>query len=107
MRTLLSTTLLISLVSCGGSGAEPDSRPNVVFVCMDTVRSDHLGCYGHERDASPNLDALAARSTLFLDASATACWTKPSVPSFLTGTYPLQHGVYRASTRDAAGARSD
>lgn len=107
MRTFLLTILALPLVACGDAGPASDARPNVVFVCMDTVRADHLGCYGHDRDSSPNLDALAARSTLFLDVSATACWTKPSVPSFLTGTYPLQHGVYRGSTRDAVGARSD
>lgn len=107
MRTFLLATLIAPLVSCGDVRPDPDARPNVVFVCMDTVRADHLGCYGHRRDASPNLDALAARSTLFLDATATACWTKPSVPSYLTGTYPLQHGVYSGSARDKNGTVSD
>lgn len=100
--------LPLLLAACGSaSEGEGTRRPDVIFVCMDTVRADHLGCYGHDRDSSPNLDALAERSILFADASATACWTKPSVPSYLTGTYPLQHGVYRGSARDATGTRSD
>ena len=100
--------LPLLLAACGSaSEGEGTRRPDVIFVCMDTVRADHLGCYGHDRDSSPNLDALAERSIVFADASATACWTKPSVPSYLTGTYPLQHGVYRGSARDATGTRSD
>ena len=83
----------------GGCSVEAhgDRPPNVVLICMDTVRADHLGCYGYERDTTPRLDALAARSVRFEDASATSGWTKPSVPSFLTGTYPCQHGVYEGS----------
>jgi len=99
---------LAFLAACGGATPEsPAVGPNVLLICIDTLRADHLGCYGAERDTSPNLDRLAARSIRFVDASATACWTKPSVPSFLTGTYPLQHGVYQGSARDEGGASSD
>ena len=106
MRTPLP--FLVLLAACGDAAPErPSSGPNVLLVCIDTLRADHLGCYGAERDTSPHLDRLAARSIRFVDASATACWTKPSVPSFLTGTYPLQHGVYQGSTRDEGGTSSD
>jgi len=97
--------LLTALGACGETGSE--APRNVILVCMDTVRADHLGCYGYDRATTPTLDALAERSILFEDASATACWTKPSVPSFLTGTYPVQHGVYSGSSRDEAGTHSD
>lgn len=100
--------LLLFLAVLGACGDAGDERPrNVILVCMDTVRADHLGCYGYERETTPTLDALAQRSIVFEDASATACWTKPSVPSFLTGTYPIQHGVYSGSSRDEVGAHSD
>ncbi len=100
--------LLLFLAILGTCGDAGDERPrNVILVCMDTVRADHLGCYGYERETTPALDALAERSIVFEDASATACWTKPSVPSFLTGTYPIQHGVYSGSSRDEAGTHSD
>ena len=88
---------------CVRAGEAPQ-RPNVVFVCIDTARADHFGCYGYgERDTTPRLDALAREGTLFLDASATSGWTKPSVPSFLTGTLPARHGVYEGSARSLDG----
>jgi arylsulfatase A-like enzyme len=86
---------------------KPTSARNVILICLDTVRADHLGTYGQARPTSPNLDALASRALVFADASATAGWTKPSVPSFLTGTYPAQHGVYEGSAHGAAGAVTD
>ncbi|MAB79280.1 MAG: hypothetical protein CMJ89_07995 [Planctomycetes bacterium] len=109
-------TLLLALGVCASplAGCSPlenensaGSKPNVVLVCMDTVRRDHLGTYGHERDTSPFLDELARRSTLFRDASSAASWTKPSVPSFLTGKYPCQHGVYEGSASLKRGSVTD
>ena len=108
-RRLFRGALLLALpaiVSCAEE--KPPRPPNVVLVCMDTVRADHLGAYGYDvRDATPYLDELAARSLVFTDASAAAGWTKPSVPSFLTGTPPCQHGVYEGSARFEMGAVTD
>jgi arylsulfatase A-like enzyme len=85
-----------ALAACSDEPARPIPKgPNVIFVCMDTVRADHLGAYGYRLHATtPRIDRLALESIVFEDASATAPWTRPSVPSFLTGTYPLQHGIY-------------
>lgn len=92
--------------SCSDTSAA--ARPNVLMICLDTVRADRLGCYGYERNATtPSLDLLADRSLVFHDTSATAGWTKPSVPSFMTGTYPMQHGVYEGSARAQTGKVSD
>jgi arylsulfatase A-like enzyme len=93
----------------GDASAEAAARPlNVVVICLDTVRADRLGSYGYrERPTTPALDALAARSVVFRNASATAGWTKPSVPSFFTGLYPAQHGVYEGSARDRDALVSD
>jgi arylsulfatase A-like enzyme len=103
MRAPIALALLLCAAGSCERGARP-ARPSVILICLDTVRADHLGCYGYaERETTPRLDALAAESTQFLDASATACWTKPSVPSFLTGTYPVQHGVYEGSAHAVAG----
>jgi arylsulfatase A-like enzyme len=64
---------------------------------VDTLRSDHLGCYGYERETSPSIDALAAQGHLFKRAYTTAPWTMPAVASVLTGLYPSSHGVKRIS----------
>jgi arylsulfatase A-like enzyme len=103
--------LCLALALCPGSCSQQTqaaARPNVILICLDTVRADHLGCYGYDRrETTPFLDRLAEESILFENASASACWTKPSVPSFLTGTLPMQHGVFRGSARDEAGSFSD
>ncbi len=91
--------------ACGGS--EPVRPRNVVLICIDTLRADHLSCYGYERQTTPALDDLAGESLLFTNTRSTAGWTKPSVPSFLTGTYPLEHGVYLGGSDSGAGRASD
>jgi len=98
----------LALAACGEARPPGAPRaPNVLLVCLDTVRADHLGAYGYGRATTPSLDALAARAVVFEDASAAAGWTKPSVPSFLTGTYPCQHGVYEGSASVGVEARTD
>jgi arylsulfatase len=106
-HSLLSSALLLAGIASCNEPAPPARAPNVVLICLDTVRADHLGTYGYRRATTPTLDALAARSLVFADASATAGWTKPSVPSFLTGTYPSQHGVYEGSAHAEEGAVTD
>lgn len=68
-------------------------RPNIVLIVMDTVRADHLSCYGYARPTTPNLDRLAARGVLFEQAVAPTSWTLPSLSSMLTGLLPHQHGA--------------
>jgi arylsulfatase len=67
--------------------------PNVVFVTVDTLRADHLSCYGYPRRTSPFLDSLAAEGTRVADASAAASWTKPATGTILTGLHPSRHGA--------------
>ena len=97
---LASSILAIALASsgCGGtdSFATRPSRPaptHVLLIVVDTLRADHLGCYGHERDTSPNIDRLAAGATRFERAFATSPWTMPSIASILTGLHPSTLGI--------------
>lgn len=62
---------------------------NVVFISIDTLRADHVGAYGYQRNTTPNLDALAKDGTLFVNAWAHAPSTRYSIPAMLTGRYPL------------------
>ena len=78
--------------ACGGAGGATRPR-NVILISIDTLRPDHLSCYGYERDTSPTLDALAAAGVRFEDVTAAAPWTLPSHASMLTGLYPSHHGV--------------
>src|SRR5262245_4642570 len=73
--------------------AVPADRPSIVLVTIDTLRLEHLGCYGYPRPTSPRVDALAAGSVLFENVRATMAATFPSHLSVLTGLYPHQHGA--------------
>src|SRR5438552_2484726 len=68
-------------------------RPNVLVLLVDTLRADHLGCYGATPSPSPNLDRLAEHALVFEQAIAQAPWTTPSVATILTGLHPRSHGV--------------
>ena len=60
---------------------------NVLLISIDTLRPDHLGCYGYQDIATPNIDRLAEEGFLFLDACATVPLTLPSHASLLTGVH--------------------
>jgi arylsulfatase A-like enzyme len=70
----------------------PD-RPNILLIIIESLRADHVGCYGYSRDTTPNLDALARQSTLFEQAHAVTSWTLTSHASIFTGLYPTAHQV--------------
>ena len=74
------------------------SKCNVLIVLIDTLRQDHLGCYGYPRNTSPHIDALRKDGVLFPCAVPQSSWTRPSVASLLTCCYPSTHG---ASDRDS------
>jgi len=80
---LLCVLVLLAI----GCGPEKDNY-NVILITVDTLRADHLGCYGYSRDTSPFLDVLAKEGILF--QNAITCWpkTQPSMASMLTSTYP-------------------
>jgi hypothetical protein len=65
-----------------------------VLISFDTLRADHLGAYGYERDTSPFFDHLARRGTQFNQAHVQYPSTLTSHMSILTGLYPQEHGVY-------------
>ena len=88
-RDILNTALLIVL-------ATACSRPtptSVVLITIDTLRADHLGCYGYARNTSGNIDRLADEGTLFERTISSLPRTTQSIASILTGRYPSGHGA--------------
>jgi arylsulfatase A-like enzyme len=67
--------------------------PNIVIIAIDTLRPDHLGCYGYTRPTSPAIDALASESLLFEQAFAAGIPTMPSFTTLYTGLHPYRHGI--------------
>jgi arylsulfatase A-like enzyme len=73
---------------------------DLVFVTVDSLRADHLGCYGYDRPTTPTVDALAGDGHRFENAFAHACSTRPSFPSILTSSYPLMYGGFERLSED-------
>ena len=67
---------------------------SVLLITIDTLRADHVGAYGAKTGATPHLDALAARGTVFEEALASVPLTLPSHASLLSGREPPHHGVH-------------
>lgn len=74
---------------------------NVILVAIDTLRADHLGCYGYGRDTSPALDALAAEGALFESFWAPCIPTHPGFTTIFTGVHGVRHGIVSQGRRDA------
>ena len=74
--------------------AAPPPSTNVVFITIDTLRADHLGCYGYKEIRTPHLDALAADSLRFERAYSSVPVTLPSHTVMFTGTYPTLNGMH-------------
>ncbi|MFQ6132498.1 MAG: sulfatase [Armatimonadota bacterium] len=66
---------------------------NILLIAIDTLRADHLGCYGYHRSTSPNLDELAAQGALFKQLLCGCVPTQPSYTSLYTGQYSVTHGI--------------
>jgi arylsulfatase A-like enzyme len=91
---LLSVALAPSAGGQGGRdgiAAGLESKPNVILVMVDTLRADHLSCYGSDV-ATPNLCRLADEGTTYQGFSH-ASWTKPATASLITSTLPSTHNA--------------
>ncbi|GAA0672939.1 sulfatase [Natronoarchaeum mannanilyticum] len=67
---------------------------DIVLVTIDSLRADHVGWHGYDRETTPTLDRRAADARTFSSAFAHACSTRPSFPSILTSSYALEHGGF-------------
>src|SRR5438105_1429253 len=81
--------------------ADVPARPNIVFILMDDLRWDELGCVGHPFVKTPHVDRIAREGVRFTNAYATTPLCSPSRASFLTGLYPHKHGVPDNTNHDA------
>ncbi len=86
------------LIFAAGAAAAPKPHPaapyNLLLVTIDTLRPDHLGCYGDRQARTPNIDALAADGTRFEHAYTPVPITLPSHTVIMTGTYPMYSGIH-------------
>lgn len=88
---LISIAILIWIPACG----KKVETPNVLVIIIDTLRADHLSCYGYERNTSPTIDSLAGTGVRWENCQAQAPWTLPATTSIFSGLSTAHHGAGR------------
>jgi choline-sulfatase len=89
-----SVLLLVALALVPGACRHNKSPvPNILIITVDTLRADHVGCYGYAGGLTPNVDALAKDAIVFERGVAQVPLTLPSHTAIFTGTYPFHNGV--------------
>ena len=105
-RRLGALAIALVLSACGASDdttGPPAPRADIILVSIDSLRPDHLGCYGYDRPTSPRIDALARAGVRFDAAISTTSWTLPSHAALFTGLYDSAHGAVDNGLRLADG----
>jgi arylsulfatase A-like enzyme/Flp pilus assembly protein TadD len=94
-RVVAKSMLLCVCAACGSSKLPAaDSKPNVIIIMIDTLRADHLGCYGYKQIQTPNIDALARSAARFTHAYTPVPITLPAHTALFTGSFPMATGVH-------------
>ena len=112
MRPITLLFAFAVLAACGpapesaSSGEHPTAEArdwtpprNVLLITLDTTRADFLSCLGGDPRNTPHLDALAARSALFTQATSETNVTNPSHLTIMTGLRAIEHGVHGNTAR--------
>lgn len=89
--TGLALCLFVSIVNAWqyiDNKLNPPAGPSIIMITVDTLRADHLGCYGYKRDTTAYIDQLSSESLVFKNAIAPSPWTTPSVAAMFTAQYP-------------------
>jgi len=90
---VFSVSALLLIVGCSRIAKNKQRIDHIFLITIDTLRADHLGCYGYPRETSPFIDSLAKEGILFEKAYSQSASTVPSHVSIFTGLYPFQHRV--------------
>ncbi|MEK6321143.1 MAG: sulfatase [Acidobacteriota bacterium] len=105
IRILVLSLLLAfqpEVIGQRSSGVASNSRPNIVFILVDDLRWDELGCAGHPFIKTPNIDRIAREGAMFRNAFMTTPLCSPSRAGFLTGQYAHTNGITDNVDRSAA-----
>ena len=90
---LIGLYLLGALCAAATSAPTKTLPPDIFLITIDTLRADHVGCYGYTKGATPALDSLAKDGVRFTEAFTPSPITNTSHASILTGLLPGSHGV--------------
>ena len=106
LAALLAAALGLSTAGCEqetASDQAPADQPSILVIVWDTVRADHLGLYGHERQTTPFLDQWAAEARVYEDCISAGNSTLPAHASMFTGRLPSEHGMNHERARLSTG----
>ena len=94
-RSRLSLVGLVASLVVGMGWAAPaaEERPNVILILADDLGYGDLGCYGHPKFKTPNLDRLAAEGARLTQFNCPAPFCAPTRASLMTGRYPFRCGM--------------
>lgn len=81
-----------------GENRPPESKSNIVILVLDTARARNFSCYGHSRQTTPTIDAIAEGGTKFKEVTSVSPWTLPSHASLFTGVPPTVHQTNSLNT---------
>ena len=97
MRAVLFFAVTAAVFSCRAYDAQAADKPNILFIAIDD-QNDWIGCLnGHPQIQTPNIDGLANRGTVFLNAHCQSPLCNPSRTSLMTGRRPSTTGIYGLS----------
>lgn len=104
MQRWVAALGLVGLVATAGWAlfAWRQPPPNILLISIDSLRADHLHCYGYGRETSPAIDALARDGVRFRTVVSPTSWTLPAHVTLLSGLPPVHHGVIDHDRRIAA-----
>src|SRR6266705_1421275 len=91
-KILIACCFAVTVIDAQPPQKKP-SAPDIYLVTIDTLRADHVHCYGYERVQTPALDALAKDGIRFAQAFTPSPITNTSHTTILTGLLPSSHGV--------------
>ncbi|MCC6409508.1 MAG: sulfatase-like hydrolase/transferase, partial [Planctomycetes bacterium] len=90
----LALAALAAVLASACEHPNAPERPSIVLISIDSLRPDHLGCYGYAPPTSPTIDAVAAEGVRFESAVSTTSWTLPSHAAMFTGLFDSAHGLF-------------
>jgi len=99
MNRCMLALLTVSALAAAATAAE--KAPNVIIFLADDLGAGDLGCYGHPRIQTPNLDAFAQQGVRLTQCYAASAVCSPSRSAILTGRTPHRNGVYTWITEGA------
>jgi arylsulfatase A-like enzyme len=108
--------IALAVLACSAESERPSSImsscstasecPHIILLSLDTLRADHLSCYGYDRPTSPVIDAIAAESVRFEDVTSQSTATLPSHLSIMTSLNPPQFGITRRDGKNFSQERT-